>query len=87
VLKLFLFKGELTQGITMLTEKQVYAQFNQLSEEAKQEIINYLQFLLHQQTPESPPKLRKRVFGSASGKYQLTADFDAPLEDFKEYMP
>lgn len=72
--------------MTMLTEEQIYTQFNQLSEEAKQEIVNYLQFLIHQQTPKSPPKLRKRVFGSASGKYQLTADFDAPLEDFKEYM-
>ena len=26
-------------------------------------------------------------FGSARGKGYMTADFDAPLEDFKDYMP
>ncbi len=27
-----------------------------------------------------------RKAGSAKGKYELSPDFDAPLEDFKEYM-
>ncbi|WP_369410234.1 DUF2281 domain-containing protein [Hufsiella ginkgonis] len=25
-------------------------------------------------------------FGSAKGKIKMSADFDAPLEDFKDYM-
>jgi Protein of unknown function (DUF2281) len=25
-------------------------------------------------------------FGSAKGKIRLSADFDSPLEDFKDYM-
>jgi hypothetical protein len=29
---------------------------------------------------------RKPVFGSAKGKYIMFDDFDAPLEDFKDYM-
>jgi len=28
----------------------------------------------------------KRQFGSAKGLIQISEDFDAPLEDFKEYM-
>jgi len=28
----------------------------------------------------------KRVFGRVQGKYQMAADFDEPLDDFKEYM-
>lgn len=28
----------------------------------------------------------KRVFGSAKGTFQMADDFDAPLEDFKEYL-
>jgi len=28
----------------------------------------------------------KRVFGSAKGMIHMADDFDAPLEDFKEYM-
>lgn len=27
-----------------------------------------------------------RKAGSAKGKYELAPDFDAPLEDFKDYM-
>lgn len=29
---------------------------------------------------------KKREAGSAKGKFKLAPDFDAPLEDFKEYM-
>lgn len=31
-------------------------------------------------------KRRKRQFGSAKGLITMAPDFDAPLEDFKEYM-
>jgi len=33
---------------------------------------------------EAPKKVP--VFGSAKGKYRMAEDFDAPLEDFKDYM-
>ena len=29
----------------------------------------------------------RRKFGSAKGKIKLAKDFDAPLTDFREYMP
>lgn len=38
-----------------------------------------------QLVPVAPPR-HKRVFGSARGTFQMADDFDAPLEDFKEYM-
>jgi hypothetical protein len=31
-------------------------------------------------------QLKERVFGCAKGKYRMAEDFDAPLEDFKDYM-
>ena len=35
----------------------------------------------------SPPVLKKeRVFGCAKGQFRMADDFDAPLEDFKDYM-
>ncbi len=35
----------------------------------------------------SPPKLRKpRKAGSARGQVWMAADFDAPLDDFADYM-
>lgn len=35
-------------------------------------------------TPSTNPP--KAIFGSAKGKLWMADDFDAPLEDFKEYM-
>lgn len=33
-----------------------------------------------------PVKFGKRIFGSAKGLIEMAEDFDAPLEDFKDYM-
>jgi hypothetical protein len=35
-------------------------------------------------TEQEPPKLP--VFGCAKGQFWMAEDFDAPLEDFKDYM-
>jgi len=38
-------------------------------------------------TPKVTPKSGERGgFGCAKGKYRMAEDFDAPLEDFKDYM-
>ena len=29
---------------------------------------------------------KERVFGCAKGQFHMAEDFDAPLEDFKDYM-
>ena len=36
--------------------------------------------------PVKPKKTRAEMFGSLRGRYKMADDFDAPLEDFKEYM-
>jgi prevent-host-death family protein len=35
----------------------------------------------------TPVKSTRRKFGSAKGKIKLAKDFNAPLTDFREYMP
>jgi addiction module RelB/DinJ family antitoxin len=38
-------------------------------------------------SPENVPKMsRESVFGCMRGQFQMADDFDAPLEDFREYM-
>jgi hypothetical protein len=32
-------------------------------------------------------KLKLRKFGAAKGFFEMSDDFDEPLEDFKEYIP
>ncbi|WP_041430902.1 DUF2281 domain-containing protein [Synechococcus sp. PCC 6312] len=35
---------------------------------------------------ELPPTKKRRQSGSAAGQIWIAPDFDAPLEDFREYM-
>jgi len=54
------------------------------------EVLLQLQNLLNswQQQPNTPlTQIPVRKAGSAKGFYEMKADFDAPLDDFKEYMP
>jgi len=73
----------------IMTEKLVLSQFYQLPEHLKKEVLHYITFLMkeHVSQVQQVKKPKKRTFGSAKGKYQLAPDFDAPLDDFKEYMP
>lgn len=70
-----------------MTDKSLIMEIHQLPERLKQEVMHFIAFLKkeYESQPEKP-KVGKRVFGSAKGKYQLSPDFDEPLEDFKEYM-
>ena len=37
-------------------------------------------------TPELTEQKKTPVFGCAKGQFRMADDFDAPLEDFKDYM-
>lgn len=70
-----------------LTEKEILSQLHQLPEQLKVEVLHYVVFLREQyQQSVSNKKSYKRRFGSKPGKYKLSPDFNAPLDDFKEYM-
>ena len=68
-----------------MTEKQIINQLNAMPESLKKEVLDFMGYLLNKYSPED--KIKKvPQFGSAKGKYTLSDDFDAPLDDFKEYM-
>jgi hypothetical protein len=55
-----------------------------LPKNLKQEVLDFIDFLLEKST-----KRKKKVipqFGSAKGKIKMSADFDEPLNDLKDYM-
>jgi hypothetical protein len=72
-----------------MTEKLIISQLYQLPENLKVEVLHYIAFLIKEHTNQVSlvRKPKKRTFGSAKGKYQLVPDFEAPLNDFKDYMP
>ena len=60
------------------------AKLDSLPEHLKQEVADFIDFL---KTKNVVSKSRPTpIFGSAKGKIKMASDFDAPLDDFKEYM-
>lgn len=70
----------------MMTEQTIYAEINSLPENLKQEVIDFVEFLKSKYKLKKVEKNSDRVFGKSKGKYVLSEGFDAPLDDFKEYM-
>ena len=67
-----------------MTDVQLYKRLQNLKPSLKAEVYDFVDFLLTKQEKES--KTKKPQFGCAKGRFQLSPDFDAPLEDLKEYM-
>lgn len=77
--------SKLGENVEMTDEKAILSEIEQLPETLKQEVRHYVEFLLQQYSMKKPLRNKKRMAGSAEGKYKLAADFDAPLKEFKEY--
>ncbi len=70
-----------------MTEQTLIQEIYTLPEHLKLEVLHFVQFLKQKQKVESEPaKPRKRKVGSTKGEIFMADDFDAPLEDFAEYM-
>ena len=68
-------------------EKQILVEIQQLPETLKKEVLHFIGFLkqAYQAKNENQQK-PKSGFGRSRGRYSLSPDFDAPFDDFKEYM-
>ncbi len=67
-----------------MTNLQLYTQISSLPLELKNEVSNFVEFL--KSKSKSKKKIKERKFGCAKGFFKMAADFDEPLEDFKDYM-
>ncbi|MBK7382338.1 MAG: DUF2281 domain-containing protein [Flavobacteriales bacterium] len=70
-----------------------YIRLDSLPEEVRKKVIAFIASLMEQwdrqkKSPGSPESDtgKVRVFGIAKGMATISKDFDAPLDDFKEYM-
>jgi Protein of unknown function (DUF2281) len=72
-----------------MVSPQLIATLEKLPPDLQTEILHYAEYLATKYTPsgqpETPPQ-KYRQAGSLQGKITLAADFDAPLEDLKDYM-
>ena len=63
----------------------LYTQINSLPSDLKKQVEEFVALLSTKRQGSKNPEA-EREFGILKGKLALSKDFDAPLEDFKEYM-
>ena len=61
-----------------------FIKLSQLPKNLQEEVMDFIDFLTNKKNRDKTPK--KPKFGSANGMFEMSPDFDDPLDDFKEYM-
>ena len=67
-----------------MATQDLFVKINSLPSEMKKELEAFVDQLMKRLKKEPPKK--KRPIGLMKGKIWIADDFDAPLEDFKDYM-
>ena len=60
------------------------ASLEKLPDKLQQEVLHYAEFLAANYAQRPTPK--RRQAGTMQGMFEMSDDFDAPLEDLQEYM-
>ena len=66
-----------------MSDAQLYTKLYYLKPSLKAEVYNFVDYL---STKQNKGKKNKPQFGCAKGRFIMSEDFDAPLDDLKEYM-
>ncbi|MBW4440472.1 MAG: DUF2281 domain-containing protein [Plectolyngbya sp. WJT66-NPBG17] len=69
-----------------MIETEILENLRQLPDSLQQEVLHYVKFLKARYAPETTSSQKKRQAGRLKGKIIMAEDFDAPLEEFKDYM-
>ena len=67
-----------------MSDAQLFTEISSLPANLRQEVSDFVAFLKYKKKQKTAVK--KRQFGYAKGFFEMTKDFDKPLDDFKEYM-
>jgi antitoxin (DNA-binding transcriptional repressor) of toxin-antitoxin stability system len=82
-------RGALYWPMTVVTTKEAKARLDELLTEAakgEEVVIAGEDGATFKLVLTETPSKKRRLIGSAKGQIWMADDFDAPLEDFKEYM-
>jgi Protein of unknown function (DUF2281) len=92
----FLFKSNcyckfIVREVNLMLDTTILEALVKLPDSLKQEVLHYIEFLLTKYENNEAlidPFQKKRQAGMMKGTFvlPLSDDFDAPLEDFQEYM-
>lgn len=72
----------------MTTDVMLFSKIIAMPPNLKEEVLRYINYLLFSQgaEPTQTPVKKTPKAGFTSVNFVMSADFDAPLDDFKEYM-
>ncbi|MGZ5244045.1 MAG: type II toxin-antitoxin system VapB family antitoxin [Bacteroidia bacterium] len=68
-----------------MTDIQLYTKLSELPLNLKAEVADFIDFLI-QKSKKQKGNENMRVAGKAKGLIKMKANFDEPLDDFKEYL-
>lgn len=68
----------------MMKQVHLYNKINFLPDNLRSEVNDFIDFLLSKKPKKD--KESKPQFGCLKGQIVMAEDFDAPLDDFKDYM-
>jgi len=68
----------------METTQEIIIKIDQLPENLKSEAKDFIDFFIERNNKKASKKRMKP--GDLKGTFSMSDDFDAPLEDFKDYM-
>ena len=70
-----------------MNHSSILTQYEQLPDNYKEEASDFIEFLLSKIHRKVSISSKSRGgLGISKGKYNISKDFEEPLEDFKEYM-
>ncbi len=69
----------------MINDQKILEDLKKMPAPLKAELLHYMEYLLNHHA-HTKQHNKKPQFGSAKGFYKTRDDFDAPLEDFQDYM-
>ena len=69
-----------------MAQSQLLEKVKKIPPAYQQEVADFIDFILKKKRVPSEKKDTRRKIGLLKGKLQMADDFDAPLEDFKDYM-
>lgn len=67
-----------------MSDAQLFTEISSLPANLREEVSDFVAFLKYKKGKKNA--IKKRKFGYAKGFFEMTDDFDKPLDDFKEYM-
>jgi Protein of unknown function (DUF2281) len=78
--------------ISIMSNLVLYSKIDLLPDHLKQQVMDYIEFLLSREQKDRPEKTEKKKpkfnpgYGGAKGMIKLSPDWDESIEDFKDYM-